>query len=156
MNDPAPAVTDRDVYITRAFNAPREVVWKFFTEPGLIARWFGPHIFSVPADTVRVEAHEGGAYALTMVGVETGERAPMLGRISRIEPPEYLELVLEAHSSDVDLEDVILRLQFHDHGDRTRVTLHQGPFTTLDRDLTEQGWGESFEKLDAVLTEEGR
>ena len=156
MNDAAPAVTDRDIYITRAFDAPREVVWQFFTEPGLIARWFGPHIFTVPTDTVRVEPHAGGAYALTMVGVETGERAPVLGRIARIEPPEYLELVLGASSADVDLEDVVLRVRFHDHGERTRVTLHQGPFSAVDRDLTEQGWGESFEKLDAVLAEEGR
>jgi uncharacterized protein YndB with AHSA1/START domain len=151
MTENSPVVTDRDVYITRAFAAPREVVWRFFTEPDLIARWFGPHIFRVPAETVTVEPHEGGTYALTMVGVEDGELAPMSGRISAIEPPEYLEVVLGAHSAEVDFENVVLRIRFHDHGDKTRVTLHQGPFETLDRDLTAAGWEESFQKMDAIL-----
>jgi uncharacterized protein YndB with AHSA1/START domain len=153
MTDQTPAVTDRDIYITWAFAAPREVVWKFFTEPELIARWFGPHIFSVPADTVTVEPREGGAYRLTMVERSSGAQAPMAGEITRIEPPEYLEIVLGAHSADVDLENVVLRIRLHDHGEKTRVTLHQGPFTELDRDLTAAGWEESFEGLDAILEE---
>ena len=37
-----PAAADTDVFITRAFAAPREVVWRFFTEPEYLARWFGP------------------------------------------------------------------------------------------------------------------
>jgi uncharacterized protein YndB with AHSA1/START domain len=151
MTENSPVVTDRDVYITRAFAAPRDVVWRFFTEPELIARWFGPRTFRVPAETVTVEPQVGGAYALTMVGIEEGELAPMSGVITAFEPPEYLEVTLGAHSQDVDLENVVLRIRFHDHGDRTRVTLHQGPFETADRDLTTEGWEESFGKLDEIL-----
>ncbi|TGP82916.1 SRPBCC domain-containing protein, partial [bacterium M00.F.Ca.ET.222.01.1.1] len=38
-----PEVTHKDVYITRSFNAPVAVVWRFWTEPELLAQWFGPH-----------------------------------------------------------------------------------------------------------------
>lgn len=156
MTDTPPVVADRDVYITRAFAAPRDVVWRFFTEPDLISRWFGPHAFRVPAETVRVDQRVGGSYALTMVGIEDGELAPMTGVITAIDPPEYLEVTLGAHSREVDLENVVLRIRFADHGDRTRVTLHQGPFDTLDRDLTTAGWEESFAEIDAILEGAGR
>ncbi|WP_434612334.1 hypothetical protein [Arthrobacter sp. A5] len=49
------------------------------------------------------------------------------------------------------LDNEILRLQFHDHGGKTRITLQQGPFTPRLRDMNRDGWNESFIKLDAVL-----
>lgn len=150
MTDAIPQeVTDRDIYITRAFNAPRDVVWRFFTEPELIAGWFGPHLFHTPAETVTVEPRVDGAWKLTMVEKETGDLAPMVGRIVRIEPPEYLELIVGAHSADTEFEDNVLRIRFDDHGAKTRVILHQGPFEPRDRDLTREGWEESFVKMDA-------
>jgi len=151
MTERAPEITDRDVYITRAFDAPRDVVWKFFTEPELIATWFGPQLFRVPVESVAVDPRVGGEYRLTMVGVDTGEPAPMEGRITAIEPPEYLEIVIGTYAGEDDLDEVVLRLTFHDHGAKTRVTLHQGPFSPEHRRMTETGWGESFVKLDALL-----
>ena len=56
-----PEVTDSDVYITRAFNAPRDVVWRFLTEPELLAQWFGPTSVTSTASTVEVELRPGGA-----------------------------------------------------------------------------------------------
>ena len=48
-----PEVLDTDVFITRAFNAPRDVVWKFFTEPELLAQWFGPQAVHIDPSTVQ-------------------------------------------------------------------------------------------------------
>lgn len=61
-----PAVTDRDVYITRSFAAPIDVVWKFWTDPDLLVQWFGPHMVTVPRESVEVDAREGGVWKLTM------------------------------------------------------------------------------------------
>jgi uncharacterized protein YndB with AHSA1/START domain len=58
---------------------------------------------------------------------------------------------LKASTEQGDVEDVILRIQFHDHGETTRMTLHQGPFTPEFRDLTRDGWLQSFDKLDAII-----
>ena len=52
-----PQALDTDVFITRAFNARRDVVWKFFTEPEYMARWFGPHTVHVDESTVKVQLH---------------------------------------------------------------------------------------------------
>ncbi len=151
MTDRQQQVTDRDVYITRAFDAPRELVWRFFTEPELLARWFGPHLWRVPVESVRIDPRAGGEWSLSMVG-EDGTRAPLGGLITAFDPPEYLEIELSAQSTEGDLDRLVLRIRLDDHGAKTRMTLHQGPFDDDGvRDLTTEGWGESFVELDAAL-----
>jgi uncharacterized protein YndB with AHSA1/START domain len=148
-----PATTDTDVYITRVFNAPRDVVWKFFTEPEYLARWFGPSTVHTDLDTVTVQLHPGGRWDMDMVDNATGEHYPVRAELTAVVPPEYLEGV----ESGVDgmtpdgHSPIRLRIWLHDHGDKTRMTLHQGPFTAEFRDMTADGWNESFEKIDAIL-----
>jgi len=144
-----PEVTDRDVYITRSFDAPLELVWRFWTEPALIAQWFGPQHVTVDSATVLVEPHAGGAWNLEMA--DDAGVYPIEATIVRIVEHEYLELKMTSQTSIGELEDVILRVQFHDHGAKTRITLHQGPFDPEARDLTAEGWTSSFVKLDAIL-----
>jgi uncharacterized protein YndB with AHSA1/START domain len=64
---------------------------------------------------------------------------------------EYLEGILTAETADGVIEQVVLRVQFHDHGELTRITLHQGPLAPDFRDQTRDGWEQSFEKLDGIL-----
>jgi len=53
MTESRPAdIADIDVYITRAFAAPRETVFAFFTRPEHLASWFGPYSVHVPLETV--------------------------------------------------------------------------------------------------------
>ncbi|WP_394770435.1 SRPBCC domain-containing protein [Lacisediminihabitans sp.] len=150
-----PTVSDRDVYITRAFAAPRRTVWKFWTSPEHLASWFGPDGFHVPLETVTVELREGGRWDLAMVD-EAGNAFPIRGRIVALTEFEYLEIRLDADTGVGDLEDVALRVRFHDHGELTRVTIHQGPFTDEQREQTAEGWELSFVKLDSILEEAGR
>jgi uncharacterized protein YndB with AHSA1/START domain len=144
-----PEVTDRDVYITRTFDARVDLVWKFWTQPELLAEWFGPKGISVPVDTVKVEARQGGSWNLTMKD-DAGEY-PVRATITKLVEHEYLEMVMESDTNKGFLDNEILRIQFHDHGDRTRITLHQGPFTPEFRDMTRDGWSESFVKLDTIF-----
>jgi uncharacterized protein YndB with AHSA1/START domain len=145
-----PEVSERDVYITRSFNAPRDVVWKFWTEPGHLAEWFGPADVHTPESNIEVEIKVGGRWNLGMVGDVTCELYPLSSRITKVIEGEYLEMIIESASSG-QIENVFLRVQFHDHGETTRMTLHQGPFTPEFRDLTTDGWVQSFAKLDAIF-----
>lgn len=149
--NPTTNVTDRDVYITRAFAAPREIVWKFWTEPENLSQWFGPTGYSSPVDAISTDVRAGGHWNLSMVDDATGDRFPIRGRITAVTEFEYLEIVMDAETGDSRLEDVILRVTFHDHGDRTRVTVHQGPFTDEQREQTAGGWEMSFIKMDAIF-----
>ena len=150
-----PQALDTDVFITRAFNAPRDVVWKFFTEPEYMARWFGPSGVHVDPSTVKVQLHPGGAWDLDMVDNESGEHYPIRSRLTVVIPPEYLEGSEVTGAQEMSPAGAItLRIWLHDHGDKTRMTLHQGPFTPEFRDMTADGWNESFLKVDAILDAE--
>ena len=146
-----PTATDRDVYITRSFDAPVELVWRFFTEPDLLAQWVGPHGVGVDVGTVTVQQQVGGSWNLAMHD-EHGVY-PIEAEILVVVPNEYLELRMRAETREGTLDDELLRIRFHDHGEKTRITLHQGPFTPEFRDMTQDGWNQSFEKLDAVLAQ---
>jgi uncharacterized protein YndB with AHSA1/START domain len=150
-----PEALDTDVFITRAFNAPREVVWKFFTEPEYLARWFGPKEVHIDPESVVVQLHPGGRWDVDMVDNESGERYPMRAQLTVVIPPEYLEGHEVAGAQGMSTgDDIALRIWFHDHGDKTRMTLHQGPFKAPFRDMTYDGWLSSFVKIDTILAEE--
>ncbi len=104
-----PAVTDRDVYITRSFAAPIDVVWKFWTDPDLLVQWFGPHMVTVPRESVEVDVREGGTWKLTMED-EYGVH-PLTATILIAEPPTYLEMSLAADTGFGELDNVIVRVQ---------------------------------------------
>ena len=145
-----PAITDRDVYITRSFAAPREIVWKFWTEPERLAQWFGPTGIHTPLERIEVDLREGGTWHLGMTDDVSGDVYPLTATFLKIVEPEYLEMHI-ATASQGAIEDVILRIQFHNHGETTRMTLHQGPFTPENRDLTIEGWEQSFVTLDTIF-----
>lgn len=144
-------VTDRDVFVSRSFNAPRDVVWRFWTEPELLASWFGPSGVTVAAESVVVELAEGGRWELDMQDPANGSVHPIRGRILYWHAPEFLEIQMSAETSMGAVDGVVLRLEFHDHGPKTRMTLHQGPFSEELRDMTLAGWVLAFSTLDTIL-----
>ena len=88
-------VTEHDVFISRSFAAPRDTVWRFWTEPQLLASWFGPEGVHVPVDSIIVELVEQGRWELTMVDNATGAGHPIRGRIMepccRVSSPMFPE-----------------------------------------------------------------
>jgi uncharacterized protein YndB with AHSA1/START domain len=153
MSETRPSdIADTDVYITRAFDAPRPLVWRFFLQPEHLAEWFAPAGYSTPVETISIDPRVGGRWELLMVDDVTGEGFPMRGTIVELVEPELLVMRLDAETGRIPINALMLRIQFHDHGDRTRLTLHQGPFTPDRQHATESGWLESFEKLDRQLS----
>jgi uncharacterized protein YndB with AHSA1/START domain len=148
-----PVVADTDVFITRGFRAPRALVWKFWTQRELICQWFGPSALTVPLDSVTIELEVGGRWQLAMETPD-GHRFPMRGIITELVPEQLLVVSADAETDGLgEIEGVTLRVQFHDHGELTRVTLHQGPFTAAQRTATAIGWEESFVTMDALFEE---
>ena len=154
MTDARPTgIADTDVFITRAFNAPRDLVWRFWTEPELVAQWFGPHAVHCPVDKIQIDMRVGGTWNIIMVDNENGEHYPVISEITEVVKPEYFKGIEKGEVDKGFAELMQLHVQFHDHGEKTRVTLHQGPFTAEFRDLTIAGWEESFVKMDGLFAE---
>lgn len=140
--------------MTREFDAPRELVFKAFTDPDQLAAWFGPVGVDSPRDHIVVEPRVGGAWRLIMIYEDDGliRESPVDAVISVYDPPALLVASEKAHpESGIHLR-LEMRLEFEDLGGHTRLHLIQGPFDSTEWvETTRVGWNSSFTKLDKVL-----
>jgi uncharacterized protein YndB with AHSA1/START domain len=105
MNE-APNSTRREATIVRVFDAPREELWKYFTEPEYFATWFGTPPFTTPASTVAMDVRPGGEFRSTMVHETDGTEMPFVGAFRDVVEPERLvqELRNPEDPSDPNVE----------------------------------------------------
>lgn len=150
--------TNRTLTITRIFDAPRELVWKAWTEPEHVMRWWGPKDFTSPV--CRLDLRVGGKYLFCMKSPD-GQEFWSTGVFREIVPMERLvytdsfadeqgNVVPASHygmSEDFPIE-LLVTLTFEDYQGKTKMTLtHLGLPAGEMTDLTEAGWNESFDKL---------
>ncbi|HEV8192850.1 MAG TPA: SRPBCC domain-containing protein [Ktedonobacterales bacterium] len=142
-----------EVVVTRIFNAPRALVFNFWTAPEHLAQWWGPEGFQLPGEDLIVDRRVGGRYQLHLVEDATGAEVWVHGEIVEFVEPEMLAIQMDV-PQPIGLPPMktIVRVRFDDLGEKTRVTLRQGPFETAEqREQTASGWGQSFDKLDQLL-----
>ncbi|MBT8160649.1 MULTISPECIES: SRPBCC domain-containing protein [Arthrobacter] len=143
--------------MTRDFDAPRELVFKAFTDPDQLAAWFGPVGVDSPRDRIVVDPRVGGAWQLVMTWDEDGvtKESPIDAVITAYDPPALLVATQKAEPDDGVILLLEMRLEFEDLGGRTRLHITQGPFDSEEWvEMTREGWGTSFTKLDGILVQE--
>lgn len=150
MSDPTPATADQEVLITRIFEAPRDRVFRAWTEPDQVAAWFGPEHMDTPRDRIHIDLRVGGRYELTMVNPGGGEFAIGYEIIELVEP-ELIVLRSDPMPGVGMHEPTVVRVEFHDHGAKTRMTLRDAPLPPEGRDHAEAGWTAALDKLGVVV-----
>jgi uncharacterized protein YndB with AHSA1/START domain len=140
------AAADVQILITRIFDAPREEVFRAWTDPDEVAAWFGPERFDTT--DVDIDLRVGGRYELTMVQRDGGAAFPVGYEIVELVEPELL--VLRSDPMPGLHEPAIVRVELHDHGPKTRMTLSDGPYPA-GRGHAEAGWNAAFDKLAAQV-----
>jgi uncharacterized protein YndB with AHSA1/START domain len=141
---------DQQVAITRVFDVPRQIVFDAWTDPGQVAKWWGPDGFHTPPETVEIDLRVGGRYRLAMVQEATGAQFPLRYEIIELAAPELIVLQGEATPEMGIHEPTITRVELYDDGGgRTRMHLTDGPYTVSEH--AERGWSASFDKLDAAV-----
>jgi uncharacterized protein YndB with AHSA1/START domain len=147
MNETA---TAQEIEITRVYEAPRELVWRAWTEPEELVQWWGPPGWSTPLETVTMDVRPGGDFRLTSVSGE-GVEMPVVGVYREVVEPE--RLVLDEppeHAWHEGSESVVT---FTDLGEgRTEVVI-QATIQTTDemRQHAERGMRDTFDRLGAHL-----
>ncbi|HKF31408.1 MAG TPA: SRPBCC domain-containing protein [Jatrophihabitantaceae bacterium] len=137
--------------IVRGFDAPREVVWRAWTEPEQLAQWFGPRGISTPLDKIRMDLRPGGQASLVMVDDASGVEYLNTGTYLEIVPPERLVWKDDGFSDGTGPGTVTVTLR--DLGGKTELTVHVvADFTETMRAQAEVGWGSSFDKLAELLS----
>ena len=137
------------ITITRVFDAPRELVFRAWTEPERFARWFGGPGTEVPPSTVSMEVRPGGAWRATMFAGPDRHEIRWKGQYLEVLEPERLVFTVSDRPDEVyELVTVVLT----DLGDdKTEMVFHQGgghlPPDQYPR--AKQGWTAFFDRMAA-------
>ena len=143
---PAPA-SDQEVLVTRVFDAPRERVFRAWTDPDELAAWYGPAHMDAPRDRIHIDLRVGGRWELTMVPRGGGDEFTISYEILELVESELLVLRSDPMPQVGMHEGTIVRVEFHDHGDETHMTLTDGPMPAEGRDHAAAGYDAAFDKL---------
>ncbi|HEX6582492.1 MAG TPA: SRPBCC domain-containing protein [Thermoleophilaceae bacterium] len=152
MSDPTPVgAANQEILITRVFEAPRERVFRAWTDPDEVAAWFGPQAFETPRERIHIDLRVGGRYELTMVRRDGGGEFAIGYEILELVEPELIVLRSDLMPEmGMDVPPVV-RVEFHDHGAKTRMTLSDSPQPLEGRSRAEAGWSAAFDKLAALV-----
>ena len=160
-------IKSKDLLITRIFDAPRELVWKAWTEPKQVMRWWGPKIFTSPS--CKIDFGVGGKYLFCMrsnSGPEVWRKGIWsTGTYKEIVPLERIvctdcfadergNIVPAAQygmGEDFPLETLVTVTFEKIQGNKTKMTLRHEGLPGGIKDDAGTGWSESFDKLAQVL-----
>ena len=144
----------RGFSLTRIFDAPRERVWREWTEPEAFADWYGGAQAEIPLSTVSMDVRPGGAWRATMFFGPDRREIRWKGEYREVVEPERLVFTVSDRPGDeYELVTVVLT----DLGDgRTEMYLEQrGGMTDEQYDAAKRGWGGFLDRLDERLAASG-
>jgi uncharacterized protein YndB with AHSA1/START domain len=148
------APDDGEIVITRAFDAPRSLVFAAWTDPKHVAEWWGPHGFTNPV--CELDVRPGGAMRIHMRGPD-GTVYPMTGVYQEIDEPERLVFASAAlDQAGNPLFDVLTTVTFVEQAARTRLRIEPRVVQSTAEGAPylqgmEAGWTQSLERLEAYL-----
>lgn len=146
MDTTTPSTHDTPQFtITREFDAPRDAVWRAWTDERELAAWLHP--FGVSSDSVSFDVRVGGRYRYTMTNDETGEEYPTGGEFLEVEPIDRLVFTWGEPDAPADGAPVIT-LTFTDRGERTELVFHlHGIEGAPGDENVYDGWDEALVNL---------
>ena len=139
-----------DLVMTRTFDAPRELVFRAWTDPKRVQQWWGPHGFTNPR--CEVDARRGGAMRIDMRG-PNGVVYPMQAVFEEVRQPERLVFVTRAlDDKGNSMFEVRNTLTLVERGGKTELTLEAQVIraTAVAPEYLkgmEAGWSQSLERL---------
>jgi uncharacterized protein YndB with AHSA1/START domain len=149
----------KQLTIVRVINAPREQIFKAWTDPTLVAQWWGPDGVTNPV--CQLDVRPGGVIDIVMLaGPELGElrgsKWPMTGVFQEITPPTKLVYVSSAIMDGKPILECLNTVTFEEQEGQTKMTLQivvtkatpeaEGPLAGMSA-----GWNQSIGKLVKLL-----
>ena len=143
--------SERELVVTRTFNARARIVFEAWTRPELLQRWWAPKSFGVSFISCEADVRTGGAYRFVMGHPGSAQPMAFFGRYIDVTPPS--RLVWTNEESD---DGAVTTVTFEERGAETLVVMHDlyPSKEALDAAIASQatsGFSETFEQLDAFL-----
>jgi uncharacterized protein YndB with AHSA1/START domain len=160
----APAATDREVLITRVFDAPRELVFQAWTDPGQLPRWFAPRGCTI--DFAALDLRPGGSFH-SCIHTPDGHDCWCKGVYREIVAPERIVFTMAIADEQGNLlgpveagmdpdwpRETVVTVTFAEQGNQTKLTLHQTVSESLaKRTGAHPSWIEMLDRLGEGLAE---
>ncbi|PJZ49978.1 SRPBCC family protein [Leptospira saintgironsiae] len=146
----------KEMILTRTLNAPRDLVWKAWTDPNMVSQWWGPHGFTAPL--CQLDLRPGGEILIHMKDPDGGIN-PMNGTYKEIVALEkivfssYIAFEMDGKKPAAEIQITIL---FADKGSQTELQVRALPIK-VDPELypavegMEEGWTQTLDKLTAIF-----
>ncbi|MGZ5904619.1 MAG: SRPBCC family protein [Reyranella sp.] len=146
---------DRELVLTRLIDAPREKLYRAWTDPTLLKQWFAPLPYTTPM--AELDVRPGGSAFIVMRGPD-GKDLPNHGVYLEVVPNQRL-VSTDAYTKAWEPSEkpfMTLTLTFEDEGGKTRYTACVRHWTVADREAHEkmgfhQGWGICADQLTALV-----
>ncbi len=150
---------NKELTLTRMFDAPRETVWKYWTDPMLVQQWWGPNGVTNP--TCIWEAKPNGKIDIVMLagqelGPMAGQEWPMTGEVTEVMEPEKLVYTSNAIMGGKPVLETLTTVTLEEVQNKTKMTVHivvtkttpeaAGPLSGM-----EIGWNQQLDKLVAMV-----
>jgi uncharacterized protein YndB with AHSA1/START domain len=153
------AEENKELTLIREFNAPRELVWKYWTDPTLIQQWWGPQGVTNP--TCVWEATPGGNIHIVMLaGQELGQMAgqewPMTGKFEEVDKPKKLVFTANALVNDKPILEHRTTVTLDEVDGQTHMAVHIVVTMTTPEAAgalqgMDMGWNQQLDKLVAMI-----
>lgn len=141
------ATTTPEFTITRTLDAPRELVWRAWTEPEQLVQWLHPLGCTTPRESLAFDVRKGGKYTYTMVVDDTGDKYQTGGEFLEVVPPERLVFTWGIPENPT-VKDPVATVTFTSEGTKTRMEFHlRGVESQPGEDGVYDGWNETLEIL---------
>ncbi len=150
---------NHELRITRTFNAPRELVWRAWTDPEMAMHWSGPKPF--PAFHIELGKKPGDRWRIGLRGCPPGKDTPVEiwqgGVLREFVPPERLVYTFAWEDrTRVGLpappHETVITVRLEENSGKTTMHFHQAFFdTAAERDGHNGGWSSSFERLEELV-----
>jgi uncharacterized protein YndB with AHSA1/START domain len=145
---------DRELMLSRLLNVPRNKVFRAWTQPDLMKRWFAPHPWTTPI--VETDVRTGGSSLIVMRSPD-GQEFPNRGVYLEVVPDERL-VFTDAFTTAWEPSQkpfMTAVLTFEDEAGKTRYTVRVRHWSVADKEAHEkmgfyQGWGQTTDQLEAL------
>jgi uncharacterized protein YndB with AHSA1/START domain len=145
-----PAIAERTLIIERVFKASPEKVFKAWTDPAILVKWWGPEGFETP--DLKMDVRQGGAYRTVMLSPK-GDSHVASGVYREIAPPRRLVMTWAWEKPDGTRgHETEIVLTFEPAPGGTKMRMVQKLFQDgADRDGHNSGWASSFNDLERLF-----
>jgi uncharacterized protein YndB with AHSA1/START domain len=129
---------DREIVLTRVFDAPRELVWEAWTDPKHVVNWWGPRGFTTTIE--KMDVRPGGVWKHVMHGPD-GTDYPNSSVFKEVVKPERIVYSHGGGKKGEPGAHFVATWTFEALGDKTRVTMRGVFDTAADRDRVVKEYG---------------